>query len=227
MNQVLEAHGGLNVWDQKGSVSFQMDYIRGDDTTTEQFHTDLKSRREKISGKGYTMGFDGEDYWQVLEDSTLEPKNVRFLTNLQFYFFAIPFVLADPGVNYENLGEKRFNQETYDLIRVTFDNGTGVASEDQYLLYLDQATHRLAILQYSVTFFNPENAEKYNTLEYGNYREVDGLLVPGEMKGLKLDESTGQYVDGNRKKVFTNISFSDQTPDQQVFARPEGAITQE
>ena len=68
--------------------------------------TDLNDRRERIESGDVASGFDGKNYW-LMADSTYKG-NVKFSTNLMFYFYAMPFVLADDGIIYTKSDDLSF-----------------------------------------------------------------------------------------------------------------------
>ena len=132
--KVLDAHGGLETWNKMNTLKFSS--TRKEPTTN--YSIDLKSRKETIEAEGkYTLGNDGETVWVSPSRDSFPGKNPRFMKNLTFYFVAIPFVLADDGVNLEDLGSKEVNGRKYNVIKATFGEGVGDASEDQYLLYVN------------------------------------------------------------------------------------------
>ncbi len=69
-----------------------------------------------------------------------------------FYFFGMPFVFADPGVKQEALGQKDFQGQKYDVIKITFAAGTGDAPDDYYIAYVDPASGQLKLSVYVVTY---------------------------------------------------------------------------
>lgn len=219
LSPVLDAHGGIERWDQFEGLNFKLTYA---DETAEQFWLDLRSRHERIEGPNYAMGFDGINYWQVLEEGT-EPKNPQFMINLQFYFFALPFVLADPGVNISDLGKRSLKGQEYDVIKATFGDGVGVASKDQYLLYLEPESKELRYLLYSVTYFDAGRAERYNAAHYEEWQEVQGLKVPLKMKSYVWDAEKEELGEQRYGKTFSQVKFLDEAPETSLFARPAEA----
>ena len=198
----------------------------GDQQNEEHFLLDLQNRHERITGAGYQMGYNGNAYWQVLDEG-LKEKNVPFMINLQFYFFAMPFVMADPGVNIESLGQKELNGKTYKVIKAGFDEGVGLAPKDQYILYFDSTTDLLHLLLYSVTYFKEENAEKYNALHYAEWQEVSGLQVARKMDRYVWDTTTDSLGSYRGSKTFTAVSFKSSSPEQSNFTPPANAILTE
>ena len=85
------------------------------------------------------QGFDGNEYWlkhdgEVLSDESLL-KRVAFNRPTNFYWFAMMQKLLDPGLNYEHLGEKNIDNQTYDIVKITFDSADDKPT-DIYQLYL-------------------------------------------------------------------------------------------
>ena len=93
--QVFDKHGGLSKWKSKNLLSYE---IHKDEKVETQV-IDLITRREKIEASNFKTGYDGTNYW-VEADSTYKG-NPIFYHNLMFYFYAMPFVLADEGINYK------------------------------------------------------------------------------------------------------------------------------
>ncbi|MEL7530110.1 MAG: DUF6503 family protein [Bacteroidota bacterium] len=219
LSPVLAAHGGIATWDGFGSLSFVAQYSP---ERQESFLLDLISRQERIVGSAYTMGYDGVNYWQVLEGET-KPKNPEFMINLQFYFFAMPFVLADEGVNISVLPNRTIAGQEYEVLKATFGDGVGVASKDQYLLMIDPASKQLTYLLYSVTYFDAGRAERYNAAHYAAWQTVNGLQVPKTMISYVWDAENETLGKERGRKEFREVSFTAERPDASIFARPAEA----
>ena len=61
---------------------------------------------------------------------------------MDFYFFGMAFVFADPGTNHESLGSVDINGEPFDAVKISFDAGTGASSDDYYIAHFDPQTHQ-------------------------------------------------------------------------------------
>lgn len=213
--KILDAHGGLNKWDTQKSLIFE----KGD-----KHLVDLKTRNELIEKPGkYTLGFNGDQMWISPSRDSFPGKAPRFYRNLHFYFFGLPFLLADPGVNLEDMGTKTFDDNTYNVTKATFGAGVGDAPEDQYILYTNPETNQLEFINYSVTYYDKSRATSYNALVY-EWQEVGELTVPKGYKGYKWEnEMLGEL----RYEIDINkVVFSKNAPDASAFAAPEGAWTE-
>ena len=215
--KVLDAHGGLETWNKMNTLKFSSTRIE----PTTNYTIDLKSRKEIIEAEGkYTLGNNGETVWVSPARDSFPGKNPRFMKNLTFYFVAIPFVLADDGVNLEDLGSKEVGGRKYNVIKATFGEGVGDASEDQYLLYVNPNTNKIDLINYSVTYFDKTKATKYNAIKY-EWQNVNGLLFPEKYIGYKWENE--QLGEMRYEAPFENVSFSEEKMEDTIFEIPEGA----
>ena len=173
MDKALTAHGGLDTWRSMGTLEYNV--VKGD---REEHHlVDLQSRNILHAGTSYAFGYDGTDVW-VSPTRDAYPGNPRFANGLDFYFFGIPFVLADPGTNREYLGQTSVNGAAYETVKISFDAGTGGSPDDYYIAHFDPESHQLHSLLYTVTFNAQTPNEQYYARMYDTWEEIEGLLLP-------------------------------------------------
>lgn len=120
LSDVFEAHGGYENWSRMNSLSYQ----KGEESTI----TDLKSRMIRVKSPERTIGFDGTDVW--VTPDTVDASGARFRHNLYFYFYAMPFVVGDPGAYYEQLEQRELAGSVYDQIKVSYKENVGDAPDD-------------------------------------------------------------------------------------------------
>lgn len=215
----LDAHGGLVLWNSFQTLRFQRPIENG----AIQHIVDLKSRNEIISNDTtYTVGYNGDQTW-VLPDSSAF-LNARFYKNLHFYFFALPFMSADEGVFHESLGQKVFNGTNYDVVKITYGENVGDSPEDQYILYINSETKVLDMINYSVTYFDSSRGDKYSAIIYHEYQTINGLKVPKSFSGYKWENDS--IGDQRYQATFENVIFETNAPDQSTFAIPENAYVE-
>lgn len=224
LQQALDAHGTLNTWDSFNGLALEIANGEEEDARSTKQVINLKTRNEHIVSDAYVMGYDGTNFWFQGDTTGGKYPNPKFYINLQFYFFAMPFVMADPGINYEVLDARELEGKPYDVLKITYNDGVGQASKDQYLLYLDQQTHRLELLLYSVTYFDEARAESYNALRYLEWQETQGLWVPKKAISYKWDESTQQLGEQRSVKIYRNIEFQTEGRSKESFSPPVDAI---
>ncbi|SFZ92453.1 hypothetical protein SAMN05428642_102735 [Flaviramulus basaltis] len=216
ISKVFDAHGGLDKWNSMKSLVFEMQIPEGKEVTT----TDLKSRKSLIETEKFKIGFDGKNVW-LKQDSLVYKGNPKFYYNLMFYFYAMPFVLADDGINYENVEPLVFEGKEYPGIKISYESGVGESSDDEYFLYYNSETHKMEWLGYTVTYFTKEKSKEFHFIKYSNWQMVDGLLLPETLTWYDYENNLPTTKRNDLK--FTSIKLSKEKPDASVFEAPEGA----
>lgn len=215
--EVLQAHGGVKKWNEMGTMKYQLT----SDGKTETHTIDLKNRKSLVQAENYSLGFDGEQVWVSPNKSAFPGGSARFYHNLYFYFSAIPLVLADPGVNYEQMDDMVLQGNKFNVIGISFSEGIGNSPQDKYRLLVNPETKRLEWLLHTVTFFDGKPSDKFNALKYEDYQEHQGLLFPTKLVGYKYEN--GEIGDQRFSATFKNLNLKKEQPDQQQFVTPEGA----
>lgn len=214
--EVLDAHGGLEQWKKQRVLRYEMP--EGENA---EVHTiDLYARRDRIDTPAFSMGYDGEDVW-LLDPDGLYEGNPIFYHNLMFYFYAMPFVLADEGIQYRTIENLQFNGQEYPGIGISYKSGIGASPRDEYYLFYDPQTHKMAWLGYTVTYFSNAPSDDVRWIRYKNWQEVNGLLLPESISWYNYEAGA---ITGERNTVtFTNVSLSEAAPIGTFFNFPEGA----
>lgn len=203
--RATEAHGGLEAWYRAPTSSYTWEYANKDanvrfksflvvDNRTRRAYHDLLTTGTYDNARSVDARFawDGEQAW-IAPDSTERP-NPRFWALSGFYFQQIPFVLADPGTNYEALPDDSIDGTPHDMVRVTFGENVGDSPDDRYTLYLDKDTGRVDAIRYSATYgrdVGPDADLSETFFDYEGYVTVDGLTVPTRFKGYSYSEDEG------------------------------------
>ncbi|AWX44022.1 hypothetical protein HME9304_01022 [Flagellimonas maritima] len=207
----MEAHGGLEKWYNNGPITFRFNYQPLDGSTprdTYQAIDTWRSRARHYQAGDSTLqyGWNGEKPWAIAKDSTSFAYNTRFWSLTPYFFMAQPFVLDGDGVNLELLPQRTMDGELQDIVKVTFDAGTGDAPDDYYVLHFNTESHRLEVIRYIVSYpgyfeKGKHLPEKFMTLH--GEQTVQGILFPESYKThwLSEDESAGEHI--------TDITLSD------------------
>jgi hypothetical protein len=221
--QVFDKHGGLSKWKSKNLLSYE---IHKDEKVETQV-IDLITRREKIEASNFKTGYDGTNYW-VEADSTYKG-NPIFYHNLMFYFYAMPFVLADEGINYKAVKDFEFDGKINKGISITYNSGVGVSSGDEYILYYDSETYQMTWLAYTVTYFDSEKeTEKeptYGWIRYDDWKNIDDLVLPHSLSWYKTEDNKPSEF--RSKRYFEKIRLSEKVIEDSIFEITENAITVE
>lgn len=218
LGQALDAHGGLARWQAQQRLEYDV-HRKG--TLLDHQLIALRPRKVLLTGDGYTIGYDGTHHW-VSPDTSAFAGDVRFYHNLQFYFMALPFLFADPGIRYEPLEPRTIRDRTYDGVRIRFEPDVGDASDDEYLAYFDPDTHHLTWLLYTVTYFSGEPNDEYSARWYQAWHEVNGLLLPERVISYRWDnDAPGEVRDTTE---YRNVALSEIPPDESIFLMPTEAM---
>ncbi len=216
LRKVFDAHGGLRAWKSKRMISFEIPKP----DKREKHTIDLYSRDEKIEMPGISMGSRGADIW-LLDEKEAYKGNAIFYHNLMFYFYAMPFVLADEGINYNDAEAMEFEGTTYPGIRISYSDGVGLSSKDEYFIHYNSETYQMEWLGYTVTFRSGEQSDDIRWIHYNDWMDVDGLVLP---KSLTWHAYEGRTIKEARDPVnFENVTLSETAQSADFFAQPEGA----
>jgi len=219
LQKALEAHGGLDTWKSYAALSYDISWANKDGS--ENHLTNLYNRKVLIDRDSVKIGFDGDQVWVSPDLASFGNGSPRFYHNLYFYFFGIPYLLADPGINYEDQGIKTIQGKDYRALKVSYNEGVGDSDEDLYIALFNPESYKLEVLLYTVTYFSGEKSESYNALKYPDWKNVGGLLLPTTIKGHKYAADT--LGDLRYEVSFSNISLDVEAPSETLFQIPENA----
>jgi len=214
---IFEAHGSLHNWRQYKSLIFE---TGSEEEGWEKHSTDLNSRLASIEASNYSMGYDGSNVW-IKQDTAAYKGDPRFYYNLMFYFYAMPFILGDEGIQYTQVDPVTIQDQTYEGIKVSYNAGVGTSPEDEYIVYYDPATKKMHWLAYTVTYFSKEKSENFNIVHYTDWAETNGLLLPTEMAFYRFPNN--QLGEARGSSSFKGVQLSKEMSKPADFQMPEGA----
>ncbi|KAA5824550.1 hypothetical protein FPF71_10275 [Algibacter amylolyticus] len=217
ITKVFEAHGGLDKWNAMTTLAFTMEKPNGLEVTT----TNLKNRKALIDTPDHVIGYNGEDVWLLNKSDKPYKGKPRFYYNLMFYFYAMPFILADDGINYEDAEPLVFDDVVYPGIKISYENGVGESSDDEYVLYYNPETYKMEWLGYTVTYFSKEKGSELHFRRYNKWQEVNGLLLPESIVGYNYENNKPTTAKGETK--FINVKVDAEPLDDADFEAPAGA----
>lgn len=177
--EVFDKHGTINTWRKMKTLSYSLN--------KEEHTTDLHSRKAVINSSEYSYGFDGQNTW--VSDTTKFKKDPKFYYNLYFYFYAMPFVLADDGIIYSEVKPLEFEGKKYPGYKISYKANVGNSSDDNYFIYYDETTKEMRWLGYTVTYFSKKPSDKFSVIRYNDWENVNGLLLPKSITWYKKDEN--------------------------------------
>ena len=214
-NKILEAHGGIANWRAQRTLSFVVPKPDNPETHT----VDLWNRNEIIATKKNTVGFDGKP-WVLDTDGTYKG-NPEFYHNLMFYFYAMPFVLGDEGINYSKAEDLVYDGVTYPGIEISYNAGVGASPKDNYYLYYNPETYQMEWLGYTVTYRSGEKSDRVSYIRYNDWKPIDGIMLPNSLSWYKVED--GKIGELRNKVVFEDVSLSKTAKPSSFYAKPEAA----
>jgi len=218
--KVFDAHGGIDKWNAAQTLIYEM--VKPDHT--EKHITDLPSRKTRLEGKGFTIGYDGKDVWLSQKDSTAFRSNARFYHNLYFYFYAMPFVLGDDGITYEKADSLEYEGILYPGFKISYGKNVGDSPEDNYFIYYNPETYQMEWLGYTVTYSTGKPSDRVSYIRYGDWQKVNGVLLPKVITWFKTNKE-GKVVEPRSSVTFSNVSLTDKTMENNMYERPEDGVT--
>ncbi len=227
----IDAHGGLNKWFSNGPISFRFNYQPLDggkqrDSYQVVDQWSVRAAHEVASNRNWKYGWDGKNAWQS-PDSVDIGVNPRFWSTTPYYFIGLPFVLADDGVILEELEPKEYKGVTYNLIKASYEDGTGDASGDFYVVYIHPETGLIGGLRYIVSYpgFFPNGGhspEKF--MEVLGNQTIDGITISsGYNTHWFKDDKVGEHITSIE---VTEVGFMPDLSDA-YFNLPANAKVQE
>lgn len=212
INKVFDAHGGYENWSKMKQLSYDM--------PNGQHHLiELQNRYTRISSETQTVGYNGNEVW-VMPPSE-NAARARMTYNLYFYFYAFPFVVGDPGITYEDMPPMEILGKTYNGVKVSYGDGVGDSPKDNYIIYSDPETNKMAWLMYTATFGAQETSDRFNLIKYNEWQDLNGVFLPKTLQWYQFKDNV--VGDMRNELVFENVTLSTEMPAMQNFEMPEGA----
>jgi len=217
VTKIFDAHGGIDAWNTFETLYYEIEKP----SVNEKYNVALKSRKSLIDYEHHQLGFDGENVWLKNLDTVQYKSNPKFYYNLMFYFYAMPFVLGDNGINYGKAEAMEFEGKTYQGLSISYEAGIGESPEDEYILYYNPKTFKMEWLAYTVTYFSKEKGKEFHFIKYSDWQDVEGLLLPKILTWYNYENNrpTTKRNDVN----FVNVSILKTKPDDGMFKKPNEA----
>ena len=216
LDSVFDAHGGVSLWKQYRTMTFTIPK----DENPETHITDLYSRKDRIVTPNYNMGFDGQRPW-LLNKEQAYAGNVEFYHNLMFYFYAMPFVLADDGIHYKEAEPLQYDGISYPGIQITYGEGIGASPKDEYYLHYHPETYQMTWLGYTVTYRTGEDSDNIKWIRYDDWGNFNGLILPNSISWYDYE---GMNIKALRNTVkFEQVALAKNKKPEGFYDKPDRA----
>ncbi|KAA3618514.1 MAG: hypothetical protein DWP94_14325 [Flavobacterium sp.] len=217
LKEIFKVHGGLDRWDQMNNLCFEMDSRSG----TETHNISLPDRKTKIEAPYWSMGYNGKDVWIHENRENAYKGDPVFYHNLMFYFYAMPFVLADPGIEYHEVKSTQLDGEVYEGIKISYNDGVGTSPKDEYILYYHPETYQMTWLGYTVTYHDNEKSDTWKYIKYSEWQDVNGLMLPRTLTWYTVEN--GKPVQARNNIKFEKVTLTEMLLSPSVFKIPTEA----
>ncbi|WP_222984622.1 DUF6503 family protein [Flagellimonas meishanensis] len=216
LSKVFALHGELERWNEMRTLSFEIPNPEGVETHT----IDLWSRQDHVATDKFSMGYDGQDVW-LSDPQDVYKGDAAFYHNLMFYFYAMPFVLADDGIVYSETEPLVFENVSYPGIKIGYETGVGISSKDEYFVHYNPETYRMEWLGYTVTYMSGEPSDNVRWIRYDDWQSVEGLMLPKTITWHNYEGST--ILDARDTLPFNNVTLSSMAKPKEFYKKPENA----
>ena len=218
VSKVFNAHGGIDKWNAFEGMYYEIEKEAANDI----YDIALKSRKSLIRMAHHKLGYDGENVWLKNLDTVTYKSNPKFYYNLIFYFYAMPFVFGDDGINFKEAPVLNFEGKTYPGILISYDSGIGESPEDEYILYYNPDTYQMEWLGYTVTYFSKEKGKEFHFIKYSAWQEIDGVKLPKTLSWYNYEN--GVPTTKRNDMQFVNVKLSDVSPIDDMFKVPDSIM---
>lgn len=229
----IERHGGLEAWFAGRAIAFDYTYDPTERPPAGTHQTiDLLASRayHRIIEPGAgRFAFNGERAW-ILHEKPGFGAPPRFWSLTPYYFVSLPFVAGDPGVKLQVVDDDpaAAGLPPADVVKLTYEAGTGDAPDDYYVLYFAKDDGRLLACRYIVSYgpmmkkrgiaHTPEKI-----LVYSDFEKVGPLTLAKTHTTYKFPGKRGEKVTDAGP---ANITFPAQFDETQLDM-PAGATISE
>ena len=219
ITKVFDAHGGIDNWNKMKTLAFTMEKPNGKEVTT----VDLKTRAELIDTPTHQQGYDGSSIWiKNKADNKNDGSRAGFYRGLMMYFYAMPFIVGDDGIIYEDAEPLVFEGKTYPGILISYDAGVGSSPDDQYVIYYDSETGQMEWLSYTVTYGKKGKSKAFKYIRYNNWQTVNGLTLPKSIDWYNYENNVP--TEKRNTVEFTDVVLTEQATDASMFSVAEGTL---
>lgn len=212
LGKVFTKHGGIENWRKAKVLSFNL----GEEVHT----TDLHSRQTVINHPDYSLGFDGKEVWLDEAKEGNFKSNPTFYYNLYFYFYAMPFVLADDGIIYEKVADLVFEGTNYPGYNISYKANVGTSPDDNYFVYYNPKTYQMEWLAYTVTFKSKKPSDNLRWIKYKEWDNVNGLVLPKEIFWYNKNDKGMPLTPNGKILEFTLPLLSEAKLADSFYAKP-------
>lgn len=200
-DSVMNAMGGRSNWDNTRYISWN--FFGRRDLVWDKFKGRVRIDSKPDSTIYLVNVNSGEGRVQIKGQELTEPdslakmlKRAKSIWINDSYWLVMPFKLKDTGVTLNYLGEDTLQNESYEVIQLTFKD-VGMTPQNKYKLYIDKNEKLIRYWCY----FSDANKDTANfTRPWDNYKLYGSILLSadrsdeGGPKNVKVDKEMPDEV---------------------------------
>lgn len=144
----------------------------------------------------------------VFYSPALDSSKVRFDAFTWNYFMLFPYKLSDPGTKWSNPESLALGDVLYQTQQLSFQDGTGDAPDDWYIIYPNPNTHLIDVAAYIVTAHKDKAKAEENphAIKYSNYDRINGIPIATTWTFWEWSKASG--ISNNiGNATLSNIQF--------------------
>lgn len=224
IKEMVAAMGGINKYRELKDVTYAYTYrdmTNGkQDVSTEKYLYDgelswgeyhIHTKNVSPDKKGpVTQAWNGHEAWLIVEGNFIPAppalRMVNFARNTSFFWFNMMYKMLDPGTIHKLLPNRKFDDQAYKIVEVTYEKGVGDA-QDRFVLYINPETKLVEHFLFSNAFFGPNGPIRMMHIEF---QEVDGLKFP-KRQWYETADWEGNLIAGGppkSEKIYTELKFN-------------------
>ena len=237
VEKMIEAHGGMKMWQDAKSVSFdniffnpsakQMEWPSPWWVSHEVIDPRTRQAYHDWPLDGAQLSYDGKQVWTVNWAQANPPKMQALFF---YYFIGLPWLTQDPNIKLSQTGKGMLPgfEKEFITVTMTFKEkpAVGKTDKDSFKFYIDPDTHLLQGYEYVMGFGAmldamgmPDGQLMGPMLRiHDKFTKVNGLTLPAEMHTMAPD---GSMTYGHH--VINNYSLS-KPFDQKRMKKPSNAV---
>ena len=197
--RVLAAHGGMEPLAEASSLQFKFftKMINGPMPFYSFEALDLQTGAAYVDWLLWdaTVAWDNETLWA---DKWPMPMSAGFFVRLTSSFITLPWQIQADSAHIGPVSSGTLPEEgevIYDILRVTFNERSPVIPGTFYELYVDRETGLMKGIRFDINHpgmvANPSQPLGPNLHVFGEYRRVDGLILPTFYKSFGKGSAKG------------------------------------
>lgn len=211
--RMMAAMGGHDAWERARYLEFDWIVMRGQEEAVRRTHHwdrytgDYSVRASREDGQVvaiFNIGdalqgdvwIDGEPVEGPAADSLLNSAHAWHINDS--YWLIMPYKWTDPGVNLTYEGTEETDGRTWEKVRLSFDQGTGLTPQNQYLAMIDRESGLMERWHH----YRTADADPLVT-EWTDWREFGPIRLATDKPGL----------DGQGGIRFENITVATEVPE--------------